>query len=84
MMKGAMKNKNENIKCIFSKMRTDTTDNNFNYVDYILTFDFCDNMEKSMLYHCMKDAWECAHPPVEPEVDGEEDTDDKDENQETR
>lgn len=67
MMTGTMKNKNGNIKCIFSKMRTDTTDNNFNYVDYVLTFDFCDIREKNAIFCCLKDAWKWAHPPVESE-----------------
>lgn len=81
-MRVTMKDKNGNIKDIFQKRRTDAPDKTFNYVDYILTFDFCDTMEKSVLYRCLKESWEWAHPPVKSEDDGEEDTDGKYENQE--
>ncbi len=36
----------------------------FGYFDYALSFEFCDNKEKSALYRCLKEALEWAYPPV--------------------
>lgn len=36
----------------------------FNYFNYTITFDFCDIREKNLLYRCLENAWEWAHPPV--------------------
>lgn len=37
----------------------------FNYIDFILGFDFCNKDEKRRLYNVLRESWEWANQPIE-------------------
>lgn len=49
----------------------------FNYMDFIMGFDFCNRHERKALYDVVKKAWEWAYPPMKKQVDIPQNADDK-------
>ena len=50
---------------------------NFNYIDFVMGFDFCNRHEKKAIYDVVKEAWEWAYPPTKEMTDMQQNADDK-------
>lgn len=52
------------MKYYKSRNKTEWKSHSFNYIDFVLEFDFCNEREMNALYNCLRQAWEWGHPPV--------------------